>query len=183
LAMASALQITTAEQLFAAGDIGRCELVRGELMMMSPAGSRHGGIVVNISTAMWQFVKAHRLGRVFGAETGFIIARDPDSVLAPDVAFVSRERILADLPAEFFPGPPDLAVEVVSPSDRAGEVLDKSQDWLEAGCRLVWVADPKTRTVTIYRSQRENIALALDDVLDGEDVLPGFRLPVSEIFE
>lgn len=181
--MSTTVQITTAEQLLEAGDIGRCELVRGELIMMSPAGSQHGGVIVALTLPLAQFVKSHRLGRVFGAETGFIIARNPDTVRAPDVAFVGKERLSGELPHGFFPGAPDLAVEVVSPDDRASEVLAKAQAWLGAGCRLVWVADPKTRSITVYRSLRDIVVLTSADTLDGGDVLPRFKLSVSEVFE
>jgi Uma2 family endonuclease len=175
--------ITTAERLLAAGDIGRCELVRGELVMMSPAGSEHGWIVINVSTPLATFVRQHGLGRVFGAETGFRIGQDPDTVRAPDVAFVTAQRIGDRLARGFFPGPPDLAVEVLAPDDRAGEVLAKVQDWLDAGCRAVWVVDPRTRTVTVYRSRSEIVVLGASETIDGGDLLPDFRLPVGELFQ
>ncbi|MGA2620642.1 MAG: Uma2 family endonuclease [Thermoguttaceae bacterium] len=181
--MATIQHVTTAEQLFAAGDIGRCELVRGELIMMSPAGSEHGWIVTNITAPLAVFVKQNSLGRVFGAETGFRIGHDPDTVRAPDVAFVTAERIGGKLAAGFFPGPPDLAVEVLSPDDRAGEVLAKVQDWLDAGCRAVWVVDPRTSTVTVYRSRSEIAVLGTSEALSGGDLLPNFSLPVSELFQ
>ena len=181
--MSTTISITTAEQLFDAGDIGRCELVRGELIMMSPAGSEHGGVIGNLNAIVWNFVRSHRLGRIFGAETGFIIAHNPDTVRAPDVAFVRAERVPGRLPRGFFSGAPDLAVEVLSPSDRASEVLAKAQDWLAAGCRMVWVVDPETQTVTVYRNLRDVLVLAAADTLTGDDVLPGLSLSVAEIFE
>jgi Uma2 family endonuclease len=181
--MATIEKVTTAQQLLAAGDIGRCELVRGELILMSPAGSEHGWIVTNITAPLAIFVKQHSLGRVFGAETGFRIGHDPDTVRAPDVAFVTAERIGARLAAGFFPGAPDLSVEVLSPDDRAGEVLAKVQDWLDAGCRAVWVADPRTRTVTVYRSRSEIVVLGESETLSGGNLLPGFSLPVGELFQ
>lgn len=128
------------------------------------------------------YVDGESLGVVFGAETGFLIARDPDTVRAPDVAFVSAGRVGATLPKGFFPGPPDLAVEVLSPEDRASEVLAKVGDWLEAGCRLVWVVDPRTRTVTVYRGLSEVRVLRNGETLSGEDVVPGFSAPVSRVF-
>jgi Uma2 family endonuclease len=181
--MAMIENITTAERLLAAGDIGRCELVRGELVMISPAGSEHGWIVTNVTVPLAIFVKQRCLGRVFGAETGFRIGHDPDTVRAPDVAFVTAVRIGAKLTSGFFPGAPDLAVEVLSPDDRAGEVLAKVQDWLDAGCRAVWVVDPRTHTVTVYRSLSEIVVLGTSEILSGGDLLPEFRLPVSEIFD
>jgi Uma2 family endonuclease len=181
--MATIENITTAEQLLAARDIGRCELVRGELIMMSPAGSEHGWIVMNVAGPLAMFVKQHSLGRVFGAETGFRIGHDPDTVRAPDVAFVTAQRIGVKLAPGFFPGPPDLAVEVLSPDDRAGEVLAKVQDWLDTGCRAVWVVDPRTRTVSVYRSPSEIIVLGESEPLSGGDLVPNFSLPVSECFQ
>jgi Uma2 family endonuclease len=181
--MATIENVTTAEQLLAAGDLGRCELIRGELIRMSPAGSEHGRVVANITVPLGMFVKQHSLGTVFGAGTGFRIGRDPDTVRAPDVAFVTAQRLGAKLAPGFFPGPPDLAVEVLSPGDRAGEVLAKVQDWLEAGCRAVWVADPRTRTVTVYRSPSDIVVLGKSETLSGGDLLPGFSLSASEFFE
>jgi Uma2 family endonuclease len=181
--MATIENITDAEQLLAAGDIGRCELVRGELIMMSPAGAVHGWIVTNLTVPLAIFVKQHNRGRVLGAETGFRIGRDPDTVRAPDVAFVTAERIGAGLAPGFFPAPPDLAVEVLSPEDRAGEVLAKMQDWLDAGCRAVWVADPRTRTVTVYRSRSDIVVLGESETRSDGDLLPNFKLSVSEVFE
>src|SRR3990170_1116812 len=126
--MATTHQITTAEQLLQAPDLGRCELLRGELVMMSPAGFEHGRIIGNITGPLATYVRQKKLGVVAGAETGFQIARDPDTVRAPDVA-----------------------VEVLSPTDRAGELLAKVHEWLAAGCRAVWVVDPGARTVSVYR--------------------------------
>jgi len=179
--MATTNHITTAAQLLEVSGLGRSELVRGELIMMSPAGSRHGAVLARLTGRIVSFVDEHRLGTVFGAETGFQIQHDPDTVRAPDVAFVRASRMPADLPGGFFPGPPDLAVEVVSPSDRASEVLAKVQDWLEAGSAAVWVVDPHTRRVSVYRSG-EVVVLKESDALAGGDLLPGFSLPVAEIF-
>jgi len=124
-----------------------------------------------------------RLGLVMGAETGFIIASDPDTVRAPDVAFVSFPKA-NDLPEHgFFEGAPDLAVEVVSPSDSFSEVQAKAQDWLAAGCRMVWIVDPSTCSVTECLPGGTNRMLRASDQLDGKDVLPQFRIAVSEIFQ
>jgi len=179
--MATVDQITTAEQLFEA-NLHHCELIRGELVMMSPAGFDHGGIAGNIALALGVFVKPRFLGTVVTAETGFRIARDPDTVRAPDVAFVRADRIPPGGVKGFFQGPPDIAVEVVSPNDRASEVTAKAQDWLQAGCPLVWVVDPETRTVSVYRSRKEIAILTAADTLTGGDVLPEFSVLVAEIF-
>jgi Uma2 family endonuclease len=180
--MVTAQPITTAEQLFQAPDLGRCELLRGELIMMSPAGSEHGMIVAEIAGILRDFVKPRALGVILGAETGFRVASNPDTVLAPDVAFIRADRVGAGLPKGFFPGPPDLAVEVLSPNDRAGEVFAKVQDWLNAGCEFVWLVDPKTQTVTVYGGDRKAIMLSSADVLTGGELLPGFNSPVAGIF-
>jgi Uma2 family endonuclease len=175
-------QITTADELFQTADLGRCELVRGEIIMMSPAGSRHGAIALRIGSILLDFVNARGLGVVLGAETGFLIARDPDTVLAPDVAFVRRERVGEGLPEGFFPGSPDLAVEVLSPSDRASEVFAKTQRWLEAGTHAVWIVDPQTQTVTVHPNRCEAKVLERNDTLAGDDLLPEFGVSVAELF-
>ena len=182
--MTTTLQRSTASELFAMPDDGfRYELVKGELRRMSPSGSEHGAIIINVSVLLAQYVKAKKLGVCFGAETGFKIASDPDTVRAPDVAFIRRERIPeSGVPKKFWPGAPDLAVEVLSPGDARKEVDEKVEDWLGAGARAVWVVNPKRRTVSVYRPASEVVRLAEGDVLDGGEVVPGFRCEVSEIF-
>jgi len=180
--MVTAQQITTADQLLEAPGLGRCELLRGELVMMPPAGFEHGRIEMAISAPLACFVKEHSLGVVTGAETGFLIGRDPDTVRAPDVAFVRAKRVPATPTTGFFEGAPDLAVEVLSPNDRASELLAKVQDWLGAGCRVVWVIDPATRTVSAYDRPNEMTVYGVSDELTGGQVVPGFRLPIAEIF-
>ena len=173
----------TAEELFRLPDDNcRHALVRGELQRMAAAGFRHGAVIMNVAGPLSQHVKAHRLGVVCGAETGFVLARDPDTVLAPDVAFVRQERIAASgLPATFWEGAPDLAVEVTSPGDTRPEVADKAASWLAAGTRLVWVVDPRRAVVTIHEPDGTPRRLAGSDVLGGEPVFPGFRLPVTDV--
>jgi Uma2 family endonuclease len=177
---------TTAEELLRMPDDGfRYELVRGELRKMPPAGSEHGVIAMDIGVSLGNHVKANRLGRVYAAETGFLLASDPDTVRAPDVAFVSRERVEeAGRVAGYWPGAPDLVVEVVSPNDTHAQVTEKALAWLEAGCRMVLVADPERRVVTVYRSRSEIRILTAEagDVIDGGDVVPGWKLPVAELF-
>lgn len=174
--------ITTAEQLLKAPGLGRCELVRGELIMMSPGGFEHGCITMKIAAPLANFVQQNRLGLVAGAETGFIIARDPDTVRAPDVAFVRAGRVPETAVQGFFEGAADLAVEVLSPDDRASQLMANVQDWLEGGCGRVWVVDPRTRTVTVYRSRSEITVSGPSETLSDEELLPGFCLPVCEIF-
>ncbi|HZT60105.1 MAG TPA: Uma2 family endonuclease [Pyrinomonadaceae bacterium] len=182
--MSTTLQTFTAEELFTMPKDGfRYELVKGELRKMSPAGSEHGAIIVRITIRLGHYVESNNLGVCFGAETGFKIASDPDTVRAPDLAFISRERIPeSGIPKKFWPGAPDLAAEVLSPGDSYEEVDEKVEDWLAAGTRAVWIVNPRKRSVTIYRSMTDVTRLSESDELDGGDVVPGFRCKVSEIF-
>jgi len=175
----------TADELFALPDDGcRHELSLGYLLSEPPAGFDHGGVGVRILVLLDNHVRARALGRVVGADTGFVLARTPDTVRAPDAAFVSAGRLGAVGRVKgYFPGAPDLAVEVLSPSERAGTIHGKVADYLAAGTRVVWVVDPESRTVTIYRSLLSPLVLAGDRELDGGDVVPGFAVKVSEIFE
>jgi Uma2 family endonuclease len=172
----------TAEELFNTPNLGRCELVQGALITMSPSGSLHGRYSAILAAILGDYVEEQELGMVFGAETGFIIERNPDTVRAPDVAFVVKERVPDPLPVSFFPGPPDLAVEVLSPSDRASEVTAKTRGWLASGCREVWNVDPETKTITIHRADGAIAQLTAADILESPALLPGFRKPLAELF-
>lgn len=174
----------TAEDLMRLSSEGkRYELVKGELVEMAPTGGRHGRVSSRIDRRLGHFVEQHGLGELFAAETGFRLSRNPDTVRAPDVAFVARDRLpSADLPVGFPELAPDLVVEVLSPSDTAVQVQAKVEEWLRAGVRLVWVAYPDTRSVVVYRSLSEVTVLGEGDDLQGDPVLPGFSCPVSEIF-
>ena len=175
----------TAEELMRLPDDGhRYELVKGEVRKMPPAGHEHGFVALNAGAGLKQYVKKERLGRVFAAETGFVLARDPDTVRAPDVGFVRKERLSEGLGKKgYWPGPPDLAVEVVSPRDTYVEVEEKALEWLEAGCLMVIVVNPVKRTLTVYRSLTDIVILAEGEVLKGGEVVPGWEMPVSEFFE
>ena len=174
----------TADELLAMPDDGyRYELVKGELIQMSPTGDEHGQVTVELTAALHVHVKTHSLGRVYAAETGFKLESDPDTVRAPDIAFVRRERVDATGTLKGFrPGAPDLVVEVLTPSDRIGKVEAKVEQWLETGARMVWVVSPKLHTVTVYRSLIDIVTLTEKDILDGGDVVPGFQIKVAEIF-
>ncbi len=181
--MTTTQPLITADYLLRTPGLGRCELVCGELIQMTPAGYEHGRIIDKIHTPLSTFVSRAGLGHVVGAETGFHIAHDPDTVRAPDVAFVATDRLPSPLPKGFFPGPPDLAVEVISPDDRESQVQAKVQNWLDAGCRLVWLVDPKRQTVQVYQNGGEARVFHLSDTLSGEPLLPGFSLAVADIFK
>ncbi|MYC06014.1 MAG: Uma2 family endonuclease [Chloroflexi bacterium] len=175
--------IMTADELFAMPDDGyRYELVRGELRKMAPEGGEHSWISSDIDGSLNPYVKVNSLGKTFTNDPGFILQRDPDHVRAPDVAFVRRERIeVIGKQTGYWPEAPDLAVEVISPHDRYTEVDEKVADWLAAGTRMVIVVNPRNNTVRVHRSPTDVVSLTIDDTLDGGDVVPGWRMPLTEI--
>jgi Uma2 family endonuclease len=180
--MATIEQLLTADEYFELGDIGPSELLRGELVMMSPAFFNHGMVATKIDMALARFVYSRRLGVVVTAEAGFLIERHPDTVRVPDVAFIRAERMPPEGVPKFFPGAPDLAVEVLSPSERPAEISAEVQQWLRAGCLVVWLVDPQTRTVAVHRPEAEAKTFLETDILDCPALLPEFFLPVVEIF-
>ena len=182
--MAVTEKLMTAQDLLTMPSDGfRYELVQGELRKMAPAGHEHGGVAMNIAVPLGMYIKQKNLGRIYAAETGFVLSRDPDTVRAPDVAFVSKERLTNLNRKGYFPGAPDLAVEVVSPGDVYAEVEEKVAEWLNAGTKLVWVVNPRQRTLKVHRSLTDITVLTEADVADGGETVPGWRLPVAEMFE
>jgi Uma2 family endonuclease len=175
--------VTAGELLAMPDDGNRYELVKGELISMAPTGHKHGIVTMRVAGPLYRHVKDNNLGEVYGAESGFVISQDPDTVRAPDIAFVRRERIAkAGDVKSYWIGAPDLAVEVVSPSDTIPQIEGKVAEWLEAQTGAVWVVSPKLHTVTVYRSLTDIVTLTEKDVLDGADVVPGFEIKVAEIF-
>ena len=171
------------ELLRLTGPAARRELVRGELIVREPAGFRHGDIAARLLIAVGTFVESRSLGRVFTAETGFRLRTDPDTVRAPDVAFVRRDRLPDPPPRGYAAIPPDLVIEVLSPDDRPGDMLNKVGDWLQAGTSLAWVVDPERRTARVYRADGSQEPLTDADRLDGEAVLPEFQYELRRAFE
>lgn len=182
--MVSKPRLVTAEELLDMPDDGfRYELVRGELRKMAPAGFEHGISSENVVATLLPHVRVNGLGRVPLAETGFLLATNPDHVRTPDVAFVRRERVEATgVVRGYWPGPPDLAVEVISPNERYTEVAEKVEGWLNAGTLMVVVVDSRRRVATVHLPGREPLTLTEQDTLDGGDVVPGWRMPVADIF-
>lgn len=181
--MSDTTHLVTAEELekFPDDDY-RYELVAGRVIRMSPTGTVHGWLVLNVASHLTQHVNARRLGFVV-TEVGFRLASSPDTVRAPDLAFIRRERLPeAGLPRGFWKGPPDLAVEVISPDDRPTDVHTKVAEYLQHGVPLVVVIDPDDRTVTVHRRSASPVTLGADDLLDLDDVVNGFRLHVHDIF-
>lgn len=181
--MTTSTTLLTAEDLFHMPDMGmKHELVRGELRSMAPAGVEHGNIGGELFVLLRQYAKLHDLGMVLGPDTGFYLSRDPDNVRAPDVSFVRKARIPVLPVQKFFPGAPDLAVEVVSPNDTVDELQEKIQDYLAHGVRLVWIIYPRTRTAEVHRPGQPPQHIPADGTLSGEDLLPGFECRVAELF-
>lgn len=174
----------TADQLARMTDDGaRYELVDGVLHMMSPSGWRHGEIVGNLHGMLWQHVRRYRLGKLFGAETGFLIKRDPDTVRAPDIALVLSENLPEKEPTDaFWPSAPDLAVEVVSPGDRAEDVGKKVQAWIDGGARAVWVVDARRRVVEVHGPADDPCVYDASREFLPRGVVPGFRCATADIF-
>lgn len=161
----------------------RLELVRGMVLREPPAGYEHGRLGIRIGSLLECFVRERGLGEVVGTDVGFILFEDPPTVRAPDIAFVAAGRTPAgESHIGFAPFAPDLAVEIVSPSNSAVEIRARVFDYLDAGTRLVWVVEPGSRTITSYSSPEELRVLHMGEVLDGAEVLPRFRASVSEIF-
>lgn len=145
---------------------------------MSPAGEEHGFIGMKIGASLFQHVEKHALGRAYNADTGFRIGRNPDTVLAPDAAFVRADRVAPT--RKYFEGAPDAAFEVVSPNDTYAEVQEKAAEWLRGGCHVVVVIDPKSRTVRMHRAGG---SADVTDTLEIPDVIPGWRIALRQIFE
>ena len=161
----------------------RTKLVRGDLVVMAPAGGRHGQVAHTLALLVDIHVRDRDLGRVFAAETGFVLRRNPDTVRAPDVAFVAGERLgTEETPAGFLELAPDLAVEVVSPGDSSAAVRDKVQGWLAAGTQLVWVVYPETRSVVVHRQGHAAETFSEEVTLHGGPVITDFAAAVRELF-
>jgi len=164
---------------------GKVELVRGEPRVMSPAAGGHGVVQGNLSGLLQQFVRQHRLGRVFNDGVGFELIALPRTVRNPDLSFVRSDRLPPGgiRRRGFLKMAPDLSVEVLSPDESAAELQEKIGDYQAAGTPLIWVIDPERSTVRVLQLGEPDLLLRADDTLDGGDVIPGFRCPVSELFE
>lgn len=180
---------TTSTALMTAEELGnlpdnnlRHELINGELIEMPLPKAPHGRAVVKLGVPLAQFVWDHDLGEVYD-HSGFQLTINPDTVLGPDFAFISKKRLKEmGEPQGYWQGPPDLAVEVRSPGDRRGKVSKKISLWLGSGTKQVWIVEPKHRTITIYRSETDTTTFSGSDYLEAEDLFPGFRLSLDRIF-
>ena len=178
--MSTVQNITTAEQLLAAGDIGRCELIQGQLLMRAWVTMDAGAIAAKMGFRIDEFTCGN--GVVLSA-AGFWIKRNPDTVRSPNIAWIDSSRAPTTSFPGYFEDAPDLAVEVLTPDDTAMYMDEKIAEWLAAGCRLVWVISPRGQTVMAYRPDRTARLLNAADTLDGGEVLPGLRIPVKQIFQ
>jgi len=182
---------TTQPKLLTADDLLRLhsegvrgELIRGVLCKTMAAGEEHGEIAAIVISTLMEFVRPRRLGRVIGTDSGILLQREPDMVREPDVAFISADKLPIGVRLKgYFEEPPDLVVEIVSPSDRIENVFDKACMWILFGVRLVWVLDPDDRAVDVFRPGVSTTRLTEDDTLDGADVLPGFSCTVNDLFD
>ena len=184
--MATNTRLMTADELLHLPDDGmRHELVRGELRTMPPGGMEQADRSSVLDGSLGLYVRARKLGRVFTNEPGFVLTTDPDTVRAPDLAFIRRERLEeTGVPRGYYRGgAPDLAVEVISPNDRYTEVNEKVAEWLEHGAQLVFVVDPRRQTVAVHRPGQPIRVLGMDDTLTAEDVVPGWSLAVRDLFD
>lgn len=171
----------TGEELFALGDIGPAELIDGRIIPMSPTGGEHGRLESELAAMLRAFVLAHKLGWVIAGEAGIYTRRNPDRVRGMDVAFISFAR-LPRLPAGFLTVAPELVVEIISPTDRWGDVETKIDEYLAIGVDCVWVVDPAARNVRIFRPGARVTRFAEDDILRGEGLLTGLEIPLAELF-
>jgi Uma2 family endonuclease len=172
----------TGEELFQMGDIGRSELVKGEIVRMSPTGHPHADYEGNFYAALREFVKRNKLGRVFVGEVGIYTHRDPDTVRAADVAFVSKERMSKAKPQGYLDVAPDLVVEILSPDDAWSDLMEKLDEYFSVGVKSVWVADPRKQQVYVYHSATDVKRFNANETLIDNDALPGFSASMADLF-
>lgn len=181
--MATAVRMT-ADELMAMPDDGyQYQLIDGELVRMSPSWPGHSAIGASFVTALSNHVAQEDLGVVFGADAGFLLGQNPDTVLSPDVAYIQHDHLPADPDQQgYWPVAPDLVVEVASPSDRRSAISEKVVRYQQVGVRLVVVVWPQTRSLTVYALGHEPVELKEDATFDGGEVLPGMQLLVADLF-
>lgn len=172
----------TGDDLLSAGDVGRCELVAGRIVPMSPTGVPHAACESRIDAALRRHVDAHGLGVVLVGEVGIYTQRDPDTVRAADVLFVGHERFARAARTGYLDVAPELVVEVLSPGDARAELAAKLREYFAIGVRVVWVADPRTHTVRVHRGPTAARELGPGERLSGDDVLPGLDVAVDDLF-
>lgn len=181
--MIATRQLTASDLVLFELNIDDYEILNGELRERKTVGRLHGRVGFDIGLRIGNFVLAGNLGELYTSDTAFIIVPEPLSVLRPDVAFVRAERLpTEETESGFYAVVPDLVVEVLSPGNRQADITAKIERYLHAGVPLIWLVDPLARTVTVYFPGRDPLKVDEDGELDGDDVLPGFILPLRDIF-
>lgn len=176
-------RMTAKEFETACADLGPCELVRGEVIPLSPGGYEHSHITVNIAGLLWQWARQSKLGRVLSGEPGLVVENDPDTVRGADVVYISYQRIPRGGAPDGFPTvAPELVVEVVGKGQGWGKMVEKAGEYLHMGVDRVWVVDPKSRRVHVFRAECEPFVVPEDETMSDEAILPGFSCPVREFF-
>jgi Uma2 family endonuclease len=172
----------TGEMLFKLGDIGPAELVRGEIVRKPFATHLHGYVVSNFGAVLGTFVHQYKTGRIVMGGVGIYTQRNPDTVRSADVAFISRERLAQVRSQSYLDVAPELIVEVLSPDDAWSQLMEKLEEYFIIGVQMVWVADPRRQQVYVYSSLTEVERFTMAEVLTGGKILPGFSVPVAELF-
>jgi Uma2 family endonuclease len=176
-------RLMTGEELACRPDLNPCELVNGRVVPMAPAGHIHGEVESRLDVELALYARKTGSGRVLVGEVGIYTGRDPDTVRGADIVFISHERYVRRGPSVFLDIAPELVVEILSPEDRPGQVNDKIREYLAAGVDRIWFVNPRRRSVLVYRSPGQVEALEVGDTLRDEEILPGFALPLSELFQ
>lgn len=174
--------LISGEELLEMGDIGPCELVEGRIIKMSPTKMPHGKIESRLDRKLSVFVEKNNLGEIMLGEIGLYTHRNPDTVRAADLLYISRERLAKATPGGFLDVAPELVVEIMSPSDRWGMVRKKLREYFEVGVTVLLVIEPDEQVISVYRSPTEFQELSIRDTLKMKDILPGFALPVADLF-
>jgi Uma2 family endonuclease len=174
--------LMTGEELFRRPDLNPCELINGRVVPRMPTGVKHGDIELELGARLRSYGKQSKRGRALGGEVGIYIRRHPDTVRAADLLYISEERFARLRSPSYLDIAPELVVEIVSPEDRWNEVMEKVSEYFEAGVVRVWVVDPKPHRVFVYRSPTEVVQLDERQILADEELLPGFSVPVSDLF-
>lgn len=180
---ATETRLITGAELEKMSNIGPCELVEGRIVPMSPTSYTHGEVELNFGSELRTFVRAHKLGKVQVGEVGIYTQRDPDTIRSADVLFISNERFSQQKSPGFLDVAPDLIVEVLSPSNSWSEITQKLREYFAIGVRLIWIADPETRSIFAYRALTDMREFTETDQVPGDDVLPGFSVAVAQLFE
>jgi Uma2 family endonuclease len=176
-----ATTLMTVEQLLTLAGDGRSELVRGEFVKLPPRGVLQAFVLSRLLSRLAPFLEQPKIGRI-GISLGVVLSRDPDTVRAPDISFLSKARLSHPPSTKFFEGAPDLAIEVLSPDDRSSKTQEKVREYLAAGARQVWIVDPQTETVTVHLPGGASQSYAGDSEVSGGDVLPGFSFRPADLF-